>query len=379
MRPKKGFGGYDVRIVTGKKFRLGQSRNACDIDSRDCSIREGRSQSKRRQKAAECLVTNNEIHNPDTMFLLPDPSQWMHLPEATLVWRHSKIVDLELYNRTLLRATLAGKLKGVKLVVGDRIRYEPAPVMIEDEGLPQARVVAVMPRRTLLKRGGINDREPWQLICANVDELWICVAMTSPNLRLGLVERAQALALFSHLNLRVIVTKCDQNRVIGSVPFELGPLLAQRLSIFETSATESHGLDALRIILQNNKVALVGHSGVGKSSLINALIPSLNQRIGEMSRYGTGRQTTTGARWFSCGDTGAIIDTPGIRNLSVRGLPRNLLIQIFPELPTKFIENPMDLDFDDEVISLNYPERLLSLRRLWLEMYERNPNQNVYR
>lgn len=371
---------FDVSIFVGKKFRLGQSRDVHDMDLHNQHFREGRSQSKWKQRATKCLMTNNDIHSADSMFLLPDPSPWMHLPEATLVWRHSKIVDLESGNGAILRANLAGRLKGVKLVVGDRLRYQPISVIVENADLPQTQVVAVMPRRTLLKRGGIDDREPWQMICSNVDELWICVAMSNIALRLGLIERAQALALSSRLRLRVIITKVDQAQV-GSknLPFGFEPLCAQGLPVLETSATEGYGLDVLRMILQDCKVVLVGHSGVGKSSLVNALIPNLKQRIGEMSRYGTGRQTTTGARWFSCGRNGAIIDTPGIRNLSVRGLSRSLLVRLFPELPVGYIEDPMNIDFNNKNINISHYERLLSLQRLWLEMDERNPNQNIYR
>ncbi len=361
-----------------RKFRLGQSRDAHELDAPDAYAREGRAQSKRRQQTAEKLATEAEVHDSESMLLLPDASPWAHLQEATLVCRHSQIVDLELEGRVPLRATLAGKLKGVKLVVGDRVRFSPVPVEAADPGLPQAQVVAVLPRRTLLKRGGIDDREPWQLICANADELWACAAVVDPPLRPGLLERAQTLALAAGMGFRVIVTKRDRASVRDTLP-ELDPLRAQGLPILETSVKTGQGLDAFQDLLRGRSVVLVGHSGVGKSSLVNAVAPDHNLRTGDVSRYGTGRQTTTSARWLPAGPDATLIDTPGIRTLSVRGFPRTLLPTVFPEFPAEWIEDPMALDPEDEALGLDYPERLQSLQRLWAEMEERNPNQNVHR
>ena len=361
-----------------RKYRLGQSRDASELDSPDAYAREGKAQSKRRQQSAERLSTEAESHDSETMLLLPDPAPWAHLEAATLVCRHSQIVDLELDDRSPLRATLAGKLKGVKLVVGDRVRFSSVPLEPEDPGLPQAQVVAILPRKTLLKRGGIDDREPWQLICANADELWVCAAVVDPPLRPGLLERAQTLALAAGMGFRIIVTKRDRASVKDSLP-ELDPLRAQAVPILETSVVTGQGLAEMAELLKGRSVALVGHSGVGKSTLINALVPGLNQRIGDISRYGTGRQTTTSARWLPCAGGGTLIDTPGIRTLSVRGFPRTLLPTVFPEFPSDWLEDPMGLDPEDEALGLEYPERLSSLQRLWLEMEERNPNQNVHR
>ena len=365
-----------------RKYRLGQSREAQDMDHREAYSRERSGESKRRQRQAERLSTGIESHDSETLLNLPDAEPWLHLPEATLTQRHSQWVDLELADRSILRATLGGKLKGVRLVCGDRVRYSPMPIEATDAKRPQAQVVAVTPRRTLLKRGGIDDREPWQLICANADELWICAAVVDPPLRPGLLERAQVLALDAGLTFRIIITKRDRAARSDALP-ELDPLRDLGLPIHETSALKGEGVEELRDLIADKVVVLLGHSGVGKSTLVNVLAPELALKTGGLTKFGTGKQTTTSARWLPLPGGGTLVDTPGIRNLSVRGFDRALLGQVFPEFSAEVLEDPLAFDAgDDEVLdhlNLDYPERLQSLQRLWQEMDDRNPNQNVWR
>ncbi|HEX9082338.1 MAG TPA: ribosome small subunit-dependent GTPase A [Holophagaceae bacterium] len=365
-----------------RKFRLGQSREAQDMDHREAYSRERSADSKRRQRQAERLSTDIEAHDPEALLKLPDPTPWLHLPEATLTQRYSQWVDLELADRSSLRATLGGKLKGVRLVCGDRVRYSSTPLEAADSRLPQAQVVAVMPRRSLLKRGGIDDREPWQLICANADELWVCAAVVDPPLRPGLLERAQVLALDAGLAFRVIVTKRDRASKQDTLP-ELDPLRGQSVAIHETSAAKGEGLEPLRDLLRGRVVVLLGHSGVGKSTLVNALLPQAGLKTGDLTKFGTGKQTTTSARWLPLPEGGTLIDTPGIRTLSVRGFDRSLLGRVFPEFPAEVLEDPQAYDAEDDAVldalDLEFPERLQSLQRLWAEMEDRNPNQNVWR
>jgi ribosome biogenesis GTPase len=147
------------------------------------------------------------------------------------------------------------------------------------------------------------------------------------------------------------------------------------LPIYETSATQGVGLAPLVELLKDRVVVLCGHSGVGKSTLVNVLHPDMVLKTGGLTRFGTGKQTTTAARWLPMASGGTLIDTPGVRTLSVRGLDRELLPRVFPELPPAFLEDPMAFDPEDEDLEIEYPERLASLQRLWLEMKEKNPNQ----
>jgi ribosome biogenesis GTPase len=377
-----------------RKFRLGQSREAQDLDHREVYSHERGGESKRRQRQAERLETGIESHDAETLLRLPDAGPWMHLPEATLIQRHSQWVDLERADRSVMRATLGGKLKGVRLVCGDRVRYSAVPVEPDDPrlptplvprgegGSPEAQVVAVMPRKSLLKRGGLDDREPWQLICANADELWICAAVVDPPLRPGLLERAQVLALDAGLTFRVLVTKRDRASKKDTLP-ELDPLREQGVAIHETSALKGEGLEPLSGLLQGKVVVLLGHSGVGKSTLVNALRPEMTLKTGALTKFGTGKQTTTSARWLPLESGGTLVDTPGVRTMSVRGFDRALLKRVFPEFPAEVMENPLAFDAGDDDtldrLGLAYPERLQSLQRLWQEMDDRNPNQNVWR
>ena len=370
-----------------RKFRLGQSREAQDLDHREVYSGERATDSKRRQRRAERLETGIEAHDAQALLRLPDPTPWLHLPEATLIQRHSQWVDLELADHSVLCATLGGKLKGVHLVCGDRVRYAPMPVEATDAKRPQGQVVAVMPRKSLLKRGGSDDREPWQLICANADELWICAAVVDPPLRPGLLERAQLLALDAGLTFRILITKRDRAAKKDTLP-ELDPLREQGVAIHETSALKGEGIEPLRALLRDRVVVLLGHSGVGKSTLVNALRPDSVLKTGTLTKFGTGKQTTTAARWLPLAQAdgpggGILVDTPGIRTLSVRGFDRALLAQVFPEFPAEVLEEPCAFDPEDDEtldrLDLAYPERLQSLQRLWLEMDTRNPNQNVWR
>lgn len=355
-----------------KKFKLGQSNHAGDFGETG-SRREGRSQSKRRQLQTSQQRSQIESHDSKSMLDLPDAAEWQHLPTGIVIQRYSQWVDFLGIDLKPLRGTLSGKLRGVSLVCGDQIHYDLAVKTSET----LAQIQAIVTRRNLLKRGGIDDRNPWQLIAANLDEVWLCASVLRPALKPSLIERAQVLALDAGIPLIVVITKSDELKPSDKIP-ELEPLRSTSQTIIKCSSRSGEGLDELRSLLPNKRVGLLGHSGVGKSTLLNCLLNRDVSPTGALSKFGTGKQTTTSTRLIPTIEQGFIVDTPGFRNLSVRGISRLWLSEIFPEFSGAVLNDPLRFDPEDEEIlselDLEFPERLQSLQRLWSEMAEKNPN-----
>jgi ribosome biogenesis GTPase len=213
------------------------------------------------------------------------------------------------------------------LAVGDRVAVEPA-----DGG--NWRIRAVLPRRTVLARPDPLNPHLQRLIAANIDVVVNVVSLKAPPLRPRLIDRYLIATLRGGAQPLIVVNKIDL------VPAEertreLAPLDAYgRLDvpIVGCSTKSGEGLDQLRALLEGKTGALVGHSGVGKSSLLNALDERLQIATGGLHAHrGTGRHTTTSSTLHDLGGGTFIIDTPGIREFGLWNLDRETLRDYFPE------------------------------------------------
>ncbi len=202
-------------------------------------------------------------------------------------------------------------LAGHRVVVGDRVRF------VEARGTG-GKITTVLPRANALRRMDPRGRE--QVLAANLQGLLVAASVREPGFRAALVHRYFAAAQRDGLACVVLLTKCD----LG-VPDEVEAHLAlidDEVEVLRCSASERTGLDALRAFLaaraEGGPWALVGGSGVGKTSLIGALLPGEDVgAVGAISDYwGTGRHTTTHSRIFALPSGGEIVDSPGIRNLT---------------------------------------------------------------
>lgn len=210
------------------------------------------------------------------------------------------------------------------LAPGDEVLVE------EYEGEPFIRGVGV--RRTKLSRLAIeHSRVQEQVIAANIDLLAIVIAAAQPAPKAGLVDRYLIAADVGRVEPLLCVNKVD---LVKTLPREVDAYRALGVTIIETSCTDGLGLEALRTELRGKRAVLAGQSGVGKSSLLNAMDPNLQLATQEVSTYNEkGRHTTSMARLYKL-EAGAIqiIDTPGIRQLGVWGVRPEQLSLFFPEI-----------------------------------------------
>jgi ribosome biogenesis GTPase len=204
-------------------------------------------------------------------------------------------------------ATLRCSLKGRKqrVVCGDRITwtYQPA-----HDG---ASVESIEPRRNLIERIDMRGRpEP---VAANIDRLAIVVA-PEPAADWFVVDRYWAGAQLKDIEALLVVNKLDLG--LDAIRAEIETYRSLGLPSIETASQSGVGINRLRAALQGSVTLLVGQSGVGKSSIVNALAPEAAAQTAQLTRDAEGRHTTTTARRYRLDLRTAIVDAPGVRDFA---------------------------------------------------------------
>jgi len=221
-----------------------------------------------------------------------------------------------------VRCVLRGRLRGAagRPVPGDRVQFRPGA---DGTGVLEA----VLPRRTVFTRWVRGAR---RIIAANVEQAVVVFAAASPEPEPGAIDRFLALAEAAHVAPVLCVNKADLA--------DPAPLVARYRPLYPvlvTSARTGQGLDELRARLAGRISVVVGPSGVGKSTLLNALQPGLRRRTGELSpRTGRGRHTTTVAELLPVAE-GFIVDTPGVQVLELEPLAPEAVDDCFPEIAAR--------------------------------------------
>ncbi|WP_300680323.1 ribosome small subunit-dependent GTPase A [Nocardioides sp.] len=262
--------------------------------------------------------------------------------------------------------------KGV--VVGDHVR-----VVGDTSGVDGAlaRIVEVRERSTILRRTADDDDPIERVIVANADQLVVVTALADPEPRHGLIDRALVAAYDAGMSPLLCLTKADlaDPETLLSTYRSLGVPWVVTSNVHPRSDGETDISD-LREKLAGRTSVLLGHSGVGKSTLVNALVPDAERETGKVNAVtGRGRHTSTSALMLALpGGDGWIIDTPGIRSFGLAHVEPEHLIEAFPDLDEMTEDCPRGCTHGvdepecglDEAVERGEadPERVDSFRRL---------------
>lgn len=209
------------------------------------------------------------------------------------------------------------------VAVGDRVRFK------EEGG--RGVIEEVLPRRNRLARPTPSDPSVLQVTAANVDLLVIVAATENPPLRPGLVDRFLVTAERHDMEPLIVVNKCDEgDRAALDARLAVYPPLGY--AVLFASALRGDGVDALQSALAGKTALFVGHSGVGKTSLVNRLLPDLALRTGGVAKHGRGKHTTTSVSLWPLPGGGFVVDSPGIRGFGLFDIPESELAILMPDL-----------------------------------------------
>jgi ribosome biogenesis GTPase len=248
--------------------------------------------------------------------------------EAVLRGRLKKADTGRRSDGSIRRDTVAAAELALKLAVGDRVR-------LEHDARAQAWAIdEILPRRSRLARRAPGGGKGERVIVANIDQVLIMFAAAKPEPHPRMLDRFLVIAEANDLAARIIVNKIELVRD-GEAQARFGDYERAGYPVHYISVKQPLGIQAVRDALAGQVSVITGPSGVGKSSLLNALFPGLGLRVSEISEsVNKGRHTTVGAflHPLPADSGGAVVDTPGLREVGLWEFPIERLDGCFPEL-----------------------------------------------
>ncbi len=285
--------------------------------------------------------------------------------------RYTVLADEDGREERTLTTTRARELRDQAIVTGDRV--DLVGDTTGDEG-SLARIVRIRPRTTLLRRSADDTDEVERIIVANADQLMIVVAAADPEPRPRLVDRYLVAAYDAGIAPIMVITKTDLRD-----PTEfLANFAGLDIDVIRSSSS-AFPIDELAPRLAGHATVAVGHSGVGKSTLVNALVPGTDRAVGVVNAVtGRGRHTSSSTVSLRVPTGGWIIDTPGVRSFGLGHVDPDNILKSFSDLRAVAADCPRgcthlpdapDCALDEAVADGRLPaERVDSLRRLLLSL-----------
>ncbi len=216
------------------------------------------------------------------------------------------------------------------ITVGDEIDIE-----VEEGGEQSAVITHIYSRHNYINRQSPAHKHQHHIIAANIDQTLLVCTIREPRTSQGFIDRFLVAAESYHVPAILAFNKSDLHREKDMLLFEERKAMYEAIgySVMLISVEKGEGTEGIQRALKDKTTLISGHSGVGKSSLINAVIPAFALKTQEVSGWsGKGLHTTTFAEMFDLPFGGRIIDTPGIREFGLVDIPRQELSHYFPEM-----------------------------------------------
>lgn len=216
------------------------------------------------------------------------------------------------------------------IAVGDEVIIEE-----ENERENTATIISINKRKNYVARQSPHHKRQHHIIASNLDQSILFATLKDPKTSTGFIDRFLCSCEMYHLPAIIVFNKADiyKNKEIEKFEDLKNIYTTIGYKVVLTSIKNNEGVDEVKNILHQKTTLLSGHSGVGKSTLINKIFPELDLKTQEVSDWsGKGMHTTTFAEMFDLPFGGKIIDTPGIRELGITGLTKQELSGYFPEI-----------------------------------------------
>ena len=234
------------------------------------------------------------------------------------------------------QARLKGKFK-IKditstnpIAVGDEVGFE-----MEDEAENRTMITDLLPRRNYVNRISPANRRQHHIIASNLDQSLLIATIKEPRTSTGFIDRFLVTCEAFHIPAIIVFNKSDLHEEHETAVYEERKAIYEKVGyrVLLTSVEEEKGLDVLKETLYGKTTLISGHSGVGKSSIINAILEGVNIRTTEVSDWsGKGMHTTTFAEMYDFPEGGRIIDTPGMREFAIADITKDEFSHFFPEM-----------------------------------------------
>jgi ribosome biogenesis GTPase / thiamine phosphate phosphatase len=207
-------------------------------------------------------------------------------------------------------------------------------VLFEEEGENEGNIVEILPRKNYIIRKSVNLSKEAQIVAANIDLALLVVTLTQPQTSPGFIDRFLLTAEAYHIPVHLVFHKIDQYDADEMEQVEEMIRVYEKVGYpcLKTSLETDEGLETLEGLILDKVVLISGHSGTGKSSLVNYFIPDRDLRIGDISEAtGKGMHTTTFAEMHEIPEGGYFVDTPGIKGFGLVDIPKEDIQSYFKE------------------------------------------------